>query len=148
MEEVEKHVVEWLKLGVIEPARSKYNSPIFAVAKKNGGIRLVQDFRALNAETHIDKYCMRDITECIGEIGRSGSTIFSTLDLTAGFCQMLLETSSQTYTAFTVPGQGQFQWVFSPMGLLGCPTSFQSMMEAVVKSQEGIIMYIDNLLVH
>ena len=63
MEEVEKHVVEWLKLGVIEPAR------IFAVAKKNGRIRLVQDFRALNAETHIDKYCRRDVTECVGEIG-------------------------------------------------------------------------------
>ena len=38
MEEVEKHVVKWLKLEVIEPARRKYNSPIFAVAKKNGGI--------------------------------------------------------------------------------------------------------------
>ena len=38
MEEVEKHVVKWLKLGVIELARSKYNSLIFAVAKKNGGI--------------------------------------------------------------------------------------------------------------
>ena len=61
MEEVEKHIVEWLKLGVIEPARSKYNSLIFAVAKKNGGIQLVQDFRALNPKTHIKKYCMRDI---------------------------------------------------------------------------------------
>ena len=38
MEEVEKHVLECLKLGVIEPAWSKYNSPIFAVANKNGGI--------------------------------------------------------------------------------------------------------------
>ena len=55
MEEVEKHVVEWLKLGVIEQARSKYNSLIILVAKKNCGIQLVQDFRALNAETHIDK---------------------------------------------------------------------------------------------
>ena len=69
MKEVEKHVVKWLKLGVIEPARSKYNSPKFVVAKKNGGIRLVQDFRAPNEETQIAKYCMRDITECVGEMG-------------------------------------------------------------------------------
>ena len=34
------------------------------------------------------------------------------------------------------------------MGLLGCPASFQLMMEAVVKGLEGIIVYIDNLLVH
>ena len=91
---------------------------------------------------------MRDITECIGEIGQSGSTIFSTLDLTAGFWQMLLETSSLPYTAFMVPGQGQFQWVTLPMGLLGCPASFQRMMEAVVKGLEGIIVYIDDLMLH
>jgi len=43
-QEVERHVLEWLKLGVIQPARSRYNSPIFAVMKKDGGTRLVQDF--------------------------------------------------------------------------------------------------------
>ena len=58
-------------------ARSKYNSPIFAVLKKNGGIRLVKDFRALNAETHIDKYCMRDVRKCISEIGRGVKMVYT-----------------------------------------------------------------------
>ena len=147
-QEVERHVAEWLKLGVVEPARSKFNSPIFAVMKKNGGIRLVQDFRALNAQTHIDKYSMRDIGERIGEIGRSGSHIFSTLDLTAGFWQMLLEPRCQPYTTFTVPRLRQYQWVTSPMGLLGCPASFQRMMEAIVKGIDNILVYMDNLLIH
>ena len=75
-DEVEKHVNEWLKMGVIQPARSKFNSPIFAVEKKNGSVRLVQDFRALNEQTHVDKYSMKDVNECIDEIGRSNSTIF------------------------------------------------------------------------
>ena len=146
--EVEKHVTEWLKMGVVQPARSKYNSPIFAVAKKNGGIRLVQDFRALNAETHMDKYSMKDVSECIGEIGRSGSCLFTTTDLTKGFWQMLLQPKSRPYTAFTIPGQGQFQWVTSPMGLLGCPSSFQHLMETVVHGLQNVIVYIDDLLVH
>ena len=123
-EEVERHVAEWLKLGVVEPSRSKYNSPICAVTKKNGGVRLVQDFRALNTQTYIDKYSMHDIEGCMNQIGRSGSRIFSTLDLTAGFWQMLLEPRCRPYTVFTVPGMGQYQWVTSPMGLLGCPASF------------------------
>jgi len=147
-EEVERHVTEWLKLGVIQPARSKYNSPIFAVMKKNGGVRLVQDFRALNAQSHIDKYSMKDISECIGEIGKANSTIFSTLDLTGGFWQMLLHPKSRPFTAFTVPGQGQFQWVTSPMGLLGCPASFQRLMETVVKGIDNVVVYIDDLLLH
>ena len=106
--EVKKHVTEWLKMGVVQPARSKYNSPIFAVAKKNGGIRLVQYFQALNAETHMDKYSMKDVSECIGEIGHSGSCLFTTIDLTGGFWQMFLQPKSRPYMAFTVPGKGQF----------------------------------------
>ncbi len=100
-------MLEWLKLGVIQPARSRYNSPIFAVMKKDGGVRLVQDFRALNNQSYTDKYSMKDVSECIGEIGRSGSTIFSTIDLTAGFWQMILHPRARPYTAFTVPGMGQ-----------------------------------------
>jgi hypothetical protein len=58
--------------------------------KKDGNVRLVQDFRALNNQSYTDKYSMKDVSECIGEIGQSGSTIFSTIDLTAGFWQMIL----------------------------------------------------------
>ena len=147
-DDVEKHVQEWLKLGVVQPSRSRYNSPLFVVMKKNGGIRLVQDFRALNAASHIDKYSMKDVSECIGEIGRSGSTLFSTIDLTAGFWQMVLHPRSRPYTAFTVPGQGQFEWTCSPQGCLGAPASFQRLMETVVRGISNVIVYIDDLLLH
>ncbi len=146
--EVQRPVLEWLKLGVIQPARSRYNSPIFAIMKKDGNVRLVQDFRALNNQSYTDKYSMKDVSECIGKIGLSGSTIFSTIDLTAGFWQMILHPRARPYTVFTVPGMGQFQWVTSPMGLLGCPTSFQCLMETVVNNIENVIVYIDDLLVH
>ncbi len=143
--EVERHVLEWLKLGVIQPAHSQYNSPIFAVMKKDSTVRLVQDFRALNNESYTDKYSMKDVSECIREIGRSSSTIFTTIDLTAGFWQMILHPRARPYTAFKVPGMGQFQWVTSPMGLLGCPASFQRLMETVVNEISNVIVYIDDL---
>jgi hypothetical protein len=37
--------------------------------KKNSNFRLVQDFRALNNEPYTDKYLMKGVSECIGEIG-------------------------------------------------------------------------------
>ncbi len=74
-----------LKLGVIQPACSHCNSPTFMVMKKDGNVRLMQDFRALNNESYTHKYSMKDVSECIGKIGKSGSTIFSTIDLIAGF---------------------------------------------------------------
>ncbi len=39
-----------------QPARSRYNSPIFAVMKKVGNVRLVQDFRALNNASFRDPF--------------------------------------------------------------------------------------------
>ena len=145
---VNEQVKEWLKLGIIQSSRSRYNSPIFVVKKKDGSFRLVQDFRALNQQTYIDKYSMRDVTECIHEIGRSESTIFSTIDLTSGFWQMVLEPKSRPLTAFTVYGMGQFEFKTSPMGLLGCPASFQRLMEQVTKGIPNVIVYIDDILVH
>jgi hypothetical protein len=70
-----------LKLGISQPARSKFNSPIFAVAKKNGGICLVQDFRALSANMHTHKYFMKYVSECIGDISWSGSNILITIEI-------------------------------------------------------------------
>ncbi len=82
---MEESLAEWLKLGGVQKSDSLYNSPVFCVPKKGGnGYRIVQDFRELNQKSLMDKYTMKDIHECIGDIGRSESTIFSTLDLTNG----------------------------------------------------------------
>jgi hypothetical protein len=75
---------------------------------------------------------MKEITECIGNIGRANSRIFFTFDLTSGFWQMKLDEKSQALKAFTIPGKGQIHWITSPMGLLGCPASFQCLMEGVL----------------
>ena len=88
------------------------------------------------------------LSECIGEIGRSGSSIFTTINLTGGFWQMLLQLGSQPYRAFTVPGKGQFMWVTLPMGMLGALSSFQRLMETVLQGFENFNFFVDNLLVH
>jgi hypothetical protein len=116
--------------------------------KKDGTMHLVQDFQALSNQSYTDKYYMKDDSECIREITHSGSTLFSTINLTAGFWQMILHLRVQPYTVFTMPGMGQFQWVTSPMGLLGNPASFQQLMEMVVNWISNVIIYIDDLLGH
>ena len=145
---VNNHVTELLKCGVVQPSRSPYNSPIFCVPKKSGELRVVQDMRALNAASYEDKYAIREISECIDEIGRSHSRVFSTLDLTSGFWQLVLDPGSRECTAFTVPGRGRFEWTRCPMGLHGSPASFSRLMDIVMKDTKGILTYLDDVLVH
>jgi hypothetical protein len=78
----------------------------------------------------------------------ANSRIFSTLDLTSGFWQMKLDEQSQPLTAFSIHGKGQFHWITSPMRLLGCPASFQCLMERVLCNIQNVIVYIDDLPVH
>jgi hypothetical protein len=82
------------------------------------------------------------------DIGRANSSIFTTLDLTSGFWQMKMDPESQPLTAFTIPNRGQFHWITSPMGLLGCPASFQRLMEQVLRGLNHILIYIDDVLIH
>ena len=126
-----EQIREWLKLGIIEPSRSKYNSPLFLVQKKDGSYRVVQDFRSLNAHTYVDKYSMKDVSERISDIGKAGSKIFTTLDLTSGFWQMALDTASRKYTAFSIPGLGQFHWKVLSMGISSAPAAYQRLLELV-----------------
>jgi len=91
---------------------------------------------------------MKEITECISDIGRANSTIFTTLDLTSGFWQMQLDKDSKKLTAFTMLGKGQFHWITSSIGCLGCPASFQRLMEGVLHDIQNVLVDIDDLLLH
>jgi hypothetical protein len=117
------------------------------VPKNDGSLRVVQDFGEPNVKSMEKKYSMKNVKECIGNIGRAGSSIFSTLDLTSGIWQMPLNKQSQHLTAFTVPGLGQFEWiVVSPIGLLGCQVSFQRLLKMAMRILINLMVYIDGLL--
>ena len=91
---IQEFVEEMLDRKLIEVSRSRYNSPIFCVKKKNGSWRPVLDLRAMNQATVEDFYSIRDIKSCIDEIGRENSTVFSSMDLSEGFFQQNLAKES------------------------------------------------------
>ena len=155
---VQGYVDELLKQGAIEVSRSPYNSAIFCVAKKippewpkgtPPPMRCVLDYRRINAKSLPDKYAIREIREYIDEVGRRGSAWFSALDLTSGFWQQELEEESRQYTAFTVPGRmARYQWKVTPMGLQGSPASFARLMDHIMRGIDGVLTYIDDVLIH
>jgi transposase InsO family protein len=146
---VNDYVDKLLEKRCIQPSLSAFNAPVFCVQKPHGGgLRVVQDFRGLNLASYEDKYIIREVQDCIDQIGLRKSSIFTTLDLTSGFWQQNLDRDSRPYTAFTVPGRGRYEWCTTPMGLHGAPASFARLMDYVMRGLPGIITYIDDILAH
>ena len=146
---IKEHVDKWLQMGIVEPARSPYNSPIFCVKKKGeGGFRLCLDYRAVNEKSLPENYTIRTPEDCMAEIGQAGARYFIALDLSSGFYQMPLHPDSRPITAFTVPHHGQLQWTRGAMGLRGCPGSFARLMDMALRGIKNVITYIDDVLIY
>ena len=110
--------------------------------------RVVLDYRLLNHKSVADRYSIRTIDQCLEDIGHAQSKIFSCLDLTNGYWQLMMAPSDKHLTAFTIPGVGQFQWISTPQGLMGAPASFSRLMDLIMEGAENVITYIDDVLIH
>ena len=95
---VRKHIDDMLADGVIRKLNSPYASPILLVPKSDGSTRFCVDFRELNKQTIKDSYPLPNMKNIFNRLG--GSSIFSTLDLKAGYHQIPLVESSTEKTAF------------------------------------------------
>jgi hypothetical protein len=140
IEFIKENVMGWLDAGIVERANSPYNSPIFCVPKKQGhGLRCLLDFRRLNLKTQDSKYSIRCIDQCLEEVNKAGSKIFSCLDMRNGFWNQVLRETDRHFTAFTIPGIGQLQWTVTVEGLSGAPAAFSRLMDTIMEGDEDSV---------
>jgi len=97
-DEIERQVQEMLSQGLIRPSSSSFSSPVLLVQKKDGTYRFCVDFRHLNALTRKSKFPVPVLDQLMDEL--TNAKWFSTLDLRAGFHQILLKPGEEQKTAF------------------------------------------------
>ena len=88
-----------LDLGAIRHSNSPWSSAIVLVRKKDGRLRFCIDLRKLNNRTVKDAYSLPRIETLLDTF--LGSTIFTTLDLKAGYWQVEMAEECKAFTAFT-----------------------------------------------
>ena len=71
------------------------------VRKKDGSLRLCIDYRRLSAKTIRDQFRLPRVKEFIDAI--SNAKLSSTMDLTSGFNQVVMDEEDRQKTAFTTP---------------------------------------------
>ncbi|GMF24371.1 unnamed protein product [Phytophthora fragariaefolia] len=102
----------------------------FCVKKATGGWRIVHAFNNLNdatirAQTPIPRKDMG-----LDSMSRSG--IFSAIDLTDGFYQILMRESDIPLTAVSTPSGMLWEWLVMPQGLKNAPATFNRMVSQVL----------------
>ena len=114
--------------------------------KANGKWRMCVDYRALNTRTVRDRYPLPSIQSILSTLG--GSTVFSKIDLVSGFHQIRIQDEDIEKTAFNTQF-GAFEWVVMPFGLCNAPSTFQRVVNDVLRDHLGIFVwvYIDDILV-
>jgi hypothetical protein len=145
--ETEKQVKELLLQGLIEPSNSPYGAPILFVGKKDGTLRMCCDWRRLNSQTIKSRYPLPRIDHLLDQL--QGSIVFSALDLTAGYHQILIRPEDVPKTAFTTPF-GHYQFKVMSFGLCNAPATFQQAMNDAFRPllNKGVLVYMDDILIH
>ena len=141
-----ENVEEMLKLGVIRPTRSPWNSSVFVVPKSSGGHRMVCDLRGLNEASVENFHTGQTIEDLIGQVGALKGSVFSSCDILKGFLQLPLDPESHDLTSFTVPGSGQYCHTTAPQGLQGSVYAFWALMNSVTYGLKNSFAYMDDLL--
>lgn len=151
-EEVKDQISKMLEQNIIRPSESAWSSPIWVVPKKADASgktkwRLVVDFRKVNEKTIDDKYPIPNITDVLDKLGKC--QYFTTLDLASGFYQVEMHPQDIHKTAFNVE-HGHYEFLRMPMGLKNSPSTFQRVMDNVLRDlqNDACLVYLDDIIVY
>ena len=138
-----------LRDGVIEEVQpgtnTDWSSPLHLANKAGGGVRPCPDFRLLNAKTVTDSHplpLLKDFTKNI-----HGAVIFSKVDLRSAFFNVPIWPPHKHKTLTLSPWGGSFVSNRLPFGLSSGPSSWQKVLEWVLKDVKNTFIYLDDILV-
>lgn len=147
--EIQKQVDNLLNQGIIRESISPWSCPVHIVPKKpdaSGKVkwRLVIDYRRLNDRIIEDKYPLPNINDILDRLGRA--QYFTTLDLASGYHQLEMHPKDVEKTAFTTE-RGHYEFLRMPFGLKNAPSTFQRLMDHILRGIDNVFTYLDDVII-
>jgi len=140
-------VKDQLRKGYIRPLKSPQTSPVFFVGKKNGGKRMVMDYRNLNDQTIKNNYLLPLITELIDNM--RSKKVFTKMDLRWEFNNVRIKEGDEWKGAFTTY-IGSFEPTVIFFRMTNSLATFQAMMNEILRdliNKGKVVAFVDDVLV-
>lgn len=152
-EKIEPLINEFLELGAIEEVkeRPRMVTPLLTVPKKEGGLRLVLDFRMLNEITETIQGEPMDRVKVLESVKKS--SIWTTMDLTKGFLQVPIAENCRTWFGLEFAGKWYrfkrcpFGWNNSMAYLARAFGKTMSKIKTRLNKNVLLLNYVDDLLI-
>lgn len=145
-DKVEREINRLLSLGILEPVDySEWATPVVPVLKKGGDVRLCGDFKVtINPVIEVDQHPLPRIEDLFCAL--QNGVRYSKLDLSEAYTQVCVdESSKELLTLSTHKGLFRSNRLF--YGIASAPSKFQKIMESLFTGLEGIVVFLDDILI-
>ncbi|PIL32324.1 hypothetical protein GSI_05570 [Ganoderma sinense ZZ0214-1] len=146
-EELDRFLDENLRKGYIVPSKSPIASPVFFIKKKDGKLRLVQDYRKLNDVTVKNRYPLPLASDIINRLRQA--KYFTKFDVRWGYHNVRIKEGDEWKAAFTT-NRGLFEPCVMLFGLTNSPATFQALMNSIFAdliAAGTVAVYLDDILI-
>ncbi len=146
LDALREYLNDMLRKGHIRPSTSEAGYPVMFIPKKNGKLRLVVDYRRLNAITKKDRTPLPLIEELRDRL--IGKQYFTTLNLKGAYNLIRIKEGDEWKTTFRTK-YGLYEYTVLPFGLTKAPATFQRIINNVLREHldHFVVIYLDDILV-
>lgn len=145
-DKVENQLRDLIKKGVLEQIdNSEWGTPLVPILKPNGDLRLCGDYKVTINKYLVDfKYPLPRIDEIFASL--QGGELFTKLDLSNAYNQLLLDENSQLLCAWSTH-IGTLKMKRMPFGIKTAAAVFQKTMENLLREVPSVVVYQDDITV-